>query len=226
MYQSGWLPAEAEAASAGPYSQIGLIVIVRAMIMITATVAANRRPNRAAAVGNSATSTGAGPIRRRSENRAGGSRSQDRSSPPSTITSRARTSQMWIGYRTSSTRPGNSLPKSRAETRVPITGMPRTIPSKIRSPVPDSESSGSAYPLQPPSIATTNRPKTSSQRSRRGRRNAPRKNMINSCIDSAAGSSSADQWCACRMMIPPGRSNEIIIVVWNALDTSTPFSGL
>ena len=40
--------------------------------------------------------------------------------------------------------PGKPPPNSSAEIQVPTSGMASTIPSTMRSPVPDSRSSGSA----------------------------------------------------------------------------------
>ena len=87
------------------------------------------------------------------------------------------------GYRCSMTSPGNSPPNSTNESHVPTSGMPSAIPSVMRRPVPESRSSGSAYPLHPPARATTKIRNSSTHAHRRGRRNAPVKNVVSELHD-------------------------------------------
>ncbi len=66
--------------------------------------------------------------------------------------------------------PGNSPPNSAAEAQVPMTGTDRMMADAMRSPVPDSPSSGSEQPVKPARNPNTNRPTPSTQLASRGRR--------------------------------------------------------
>ncbi len=89
--------------------------------------------------------------------------------------------------------PGNGPPNITPAIQVPMNGMLSTTPSTMRRPVPDSMSSGRAYPLQPAASTSTNAATSSTQLSCRGRRNPPLKNVISSCMMIEAGITSAAQ---------------------------------
>ena len=103
--------------------------------------------------------------------------------------------------------PGNAPPKNRSFSQVPTTGMPSRMPSKMRSPVPESMSSGRAYPLHPPASAVIKIRNSSTQPARRGLRNAPVKNVTRSCPIEGRG----QQQCGPVMGLPkeqPARNLE------------------
>src|SRR6478736_900940 len=66
------------------------------------------------------------------------------------------------------------------------------------------------------------RVKPTSQLISRGLRNAPVKNTRAMWVTIAAVNSSADQWCICRMSMPPGTWKLVTRVDSNALDITTP----
>jgi hypothetical protein len=72
---------------------------------------------------------------------------------------------------------GNSPPKIKNATQVPINGIDNAMEYAIRNPVPDKRSSGNEYPVNPLKIAKTRSVTPRIQLSSRGRRNAPVKKI-------------------------------------------------
>ena len=105
--------------------------------------------------------------------------------------------------------PGNLPPKTRKAAQLPITGMDWMIASAIRSPVPESRSSGREYPAKPSTRPSVISPSPISQFSSRGLRKAPVKNTRNMCTVIEAMNSSAAQWWIWRITRPPRTSKEM-----------------
>ena len=78
----------------------------------------------------------------------------------------------------------------------------------MRSPVPDSRSSGSEYPVKPAPKASSISATPMTQLSSRGRRNAPVKNTRSMWTTIAATNTSAAQWWIWRISSPARTSKD------------------
>jgi hypothetical protein len=83
-----------------------------------------------------------------------------------------------------------------------MTGMDRAMEWVMRSPVPDSRSSGSEYPENPLNRASSSSVTPTIQLISRGRRKAPVKKIRMRWATMAAMNTLAAQWCIWRITIP------------------------
>ena len=95
----------------------------------------------------------------------------------------------------------------------------------MRSPVPDSRSSGIEYPAKPSKIPSSNMVTPMIQFSSRGRRNAPVKKTRMRWATIAATKTNAAQWCICRNTNPPLTSKLIRRTLAYACDIVVPSRG-
>jgi hypothetical protein len=91
-------------------------------------------------------------------------------------------------------------------------GIDSMMPSAMRTPVPDSRSSGREYPAKPSAAASANMAVPISQLTSRGLRNAPVKKMRSTWIPIAATNRSAAQWWIWRIS-RPARTSKLMFSV-------------
>ena len=108
--------------------------------------------------------------------------------------------------------PGNGPSNTAKASQEPMTGMDCISPSAMRSPVPESRSSGSEYPANPSATASNDSSVPMTQFSSRGLRKAPVKNTRHMCTRMEQMNSSAAQWWICLITRPPRMSKEMSTV--------------